>query len=182
MGDNNFGLNEIGSDTDNAAGQGTNGTLAGYLRAIRDVMASVGITSGSGLKATAAAPTYSEGSSDNFSGDLAGNLRTVEKNSAAILAAVTEANAGFSYENLNGAGTTLVKSGAGVLHLANVNTKGTVASVIQIYDGLTAGGTLIAQIDSLNLSGPFQYDVAFATGLTVVVTGTVGPNATIAYR
>ena len=58
--------------------------------------------------------------------------------------------------------------------------KGTIASVVQIYDGLTAGGTLLAQIDSLNLSGQFQYDLAFATGLTIVTTG--APDITAAYR
>ena len=72
--------------------------------------------------------------------------------------------------------------GAGTLHLINVNTKGTVASTIVAYDSLTATGTKIATIDSLNLSGAFQYDIAFATGLTVITTGTAAPDITISYR
>ena len=86
----------------------------------------------------------------------------------------------FLYLGIPTTSTTLVKSGAGVLHLINVNTKGTVASTVTIYDGLSATGTVIGIIDSLNLSGPFQFDVVFNTGLTIVTTG--APNITVSYR
>lgn len=78
--------------------------------------------------------------------------------------------------------TTLVKSGKGKLHLVTVNSKGTVASAITIYDALTATGTPYAIIDSLNLSGTFQYDINFDTGLCIVTTGTVAPNVTVSYQ
>jgi hypothetical protein len=89
---------------------------------------------------------------------------------------------GYTPEVITTATTTLVKSGAGLLHGVTVNSLGTVASTIEIYDALTATGTPIAIIDSLNLSGQFLYDINFATGLTLVTTGTVAPNLTVSYR
>jgi len=89
---------------------------------------------------------------------------------------------GFSHKVINTATTTLVKSSSGMLHSITVNTKGTVASAITVYDALTATGTPWAVIDSLNLSGPFIYDVNFTVGLTIVSTGTVAPNITVSYR
>jgi hypothetical protein len=78
--------------------------------------------------------------------------------------------------------TTLVKGDNAVLGSVVINAKGTVASTVTIYDALTATGTPIATIDSLNLSGNFDFNVALSIGLTVVTTGTVAPNITITYR
>jgi len=89
---------------------------------------------------------------------------------------------GFTPEVITTATTTLVKSGAGLLHGVTVNSLGTVASTIEVYDALTATGTPLAIIDSLTLSGQFLYDINFATGLTLVTTGTVAPNLTVSYR
>lgn len=89
---------------------------------------------------------------------------------------------GFSYANITTATTTTVKSGAGTLNAVTVNTKGTVASTITIYDNTAGSGTKIGTIDSLNLSGQFIFNVAFATGLTLVTTGTVAPDVTVSYR
>jgi hypothetical protein len=97
-----------------------------------------------------------------------------------LAAAVTIA--GFTAQVITTATTTLVRSGAGLLHGITVNSLGTVASTIEVYDALTATGTPIAIIDSLNLSGQFLYDINFATGLTLVTTGTVAPNLTVSYR
>lgn len=87
-----------------------------------------------------------------------------------------------SYLNIATAVTTLVKTGAGMLGRVVINTKGTVASTITIYDALTATGTPIAIIDSLSLSGTFSYDIAFAIGLCIVTTGTAAPNITVTYN
>lgn len=83
---------------------------------------------------------------------------------------------------INTATTTLVKSGSCNLHTITINTKGTVASAVTVYDALTATGTPIAVIDSLNLSGSFTYDVNLLVGLTIVTTGTAAPNITVSYR
>lgn len=85
----------------------------------------------------------------------------------------------FSPKHINTSATTLVKTGAGVLHGVTINTKAT-TSVTTVYDSLTASGTVIAVLDSTNNVGSFLYDVAFTIGLTVVTTGT--PDLTVSYR
>lgn len=89
---------------------------------------------------------------------------------------------GWSFTNISTSTTTTVKSGAGTLHLVTVNTLGTVASSATIYDNTAGSGTIIAIINTLSLSGSFTYDIAFATGCTVVTTGTSAPNITVAYK
>lgn len=96
--------------------------------------------------------------------------------------AVRVNTASFTYSHISTATTTVVKSGAGELHAISVNTKGTVASTITVFDNTAGSGTVIGVIDSLNLSGAFVLDVAFTTGLTIVTTGTVAPDLTVSYR
>lgn len=96
--------------------------------------------------------------------------------------AITSYPFGHSYNHISTATTTTVKSGAGVLHNISVNTLGTVASTCTVYDNTAGSGTVIAVINTLNLSGAFVLDVAFTTGLTFVTTGTVAPDITVSYR
>jgi predicted RecA/RadA family phage recombinase len=88
----------------------------------------------------------------------------------------------YTYGHMSTATTTTHKSGAGTLRSIVVNTKGTVASTITVYDNTAGSGTVIAVIDSLNQAGTFTYDVAFATGLTLVTTGTAAPDVTVSYK
>lgn len=162
--------------------------------------------------ATAAAPSYSEGTANPISQNLTGDLRTIAKQSGTWSVTATQATAAnlnvtaaqggtwtvqlgntpnttpvlvqssFSFNNITTATTTTVKSGAGVIHGVTINTKGTVASTVTIYDNTAGSGSKIAIIDSLNLSGAFFYDAAFATGLTIVTTGTIAPDITVMYR
>jgi hypothetical protein len=91
--------------------------------------------------------------------------------------------AGYTYKNISTAATTTVKSGAGVLHTITINSLGTVASTISVYDNTAGSGTSIAVLNSLTTGqATYIYDVAFATGLTLVTTGTVAPNVTVSYR
>ncbi len=125
------------------------------------------------------------------SGTPAGGVLTIQGQSSMEPVAVDIATqdvpvvveqAGYSLQNITTSTTTTVKSGAGVLHIVNVNTDGTVASTVTIYDNTAGSGTKIATIDSLTLSGPFQYDIAFTIGLTLVTTGTSAPDITVSYR
>ncbi len=90
--------------------------------------------------------------------------------------------AGNTYTNIVTATTTTVKSGAGVLHTVCVNALGTVASSAVVYDNTAGSGTKIATLNTLALLGCQTYDVAFATGLTIVTTGTAAPDITISSR
>lgn len=87
-----------------------------------------------------------------------------------------------SFSNITTSTTTVVKASAGVLKRVVINSKGTVASLTTIYNNTSASGAKIGTIDSLNLSGVFEYDAAFDTGLTIVTTGTVAPDVTVVYQ
>jgi hypothetical protein len=85
----------------------------------------------------------------------------------------------FNYKNIAAAATTLVKTGPGVLHSVTINT--TAAATIGIFDGLTAAGTPIGTIAaSPAIGSAFSFDVAFATGLTIVTAG--ASDITVSYR
>jgi hypothetical protein len=82
--------------------------------------------------------------------------------------------------NITTSTTTVVKTGGGILNSVVVNTKGTTASVVTVYDNTAGSGTKIATIDSLNQVGGYIYGTQFATGLTIVTTG--APDITVTYR
>lgn len=116
---------------------------------------------------------------------------SISPNSAGIVAlggavpgnSVPVVNAGFTYGNMTTATTTTFKSGAGVLHTVTINSLGTVASAVSIFDNTAGSGTSIAVLNSLTTGqGSYTFDVAFATGLTLTTTGTVAPNVTVSYR
>lgn len=89
---------------------------------------------------------------------------------------------GYSFNHISAAATTVVKSGAGVLHTLSVNNLGTVASVTTVYNNTAGSGAVIAVINTLAGQESYIYDVAFDTGLTVVTTGTVAPDVTVSFR
>ena len=87
-------------------------------------------------------------------------------------------NSASSYAHLNSTGTTTIKSGAGILRRVVINTKGGALNTFTVYDNTSGSGTVIAAIDTANgVSGNFEYNVAFSTGLTVV--GAIGTSADI---
>ncbi len=88
-----------------------------------------------------------------------------------------------SYTHIGTSTTTNgIKSAAGTLVRVVVNQTGTVASLITVYDNTTATGTVIAVIDGLTRTGNYDYDCAFATGLSVITTGTAAPDITVVWR
>ena len=90
--------------------------------------------------------------------------------------------AGRSYSNITTNATTTVKSGAGFLHTLCINTKGASANTATVYDNTTATGTKIATLDTTGSVGCLTYDVAFATGLTIVTATGTAPDLTASYR
>ena len=97
-------------------------------------------------------------------------------------AAVSQARlaAGSSYTHITTAATTVVKSGAGVLARINVNTLGS-GSTMTIYDNTAASGTVIAVMTSA-LQTSQTFDVAFATGCTIVTSGGTAADLTVVWR
>ncbi len=97
-------------------------------------------------------------------------------------AAVSSARlaAGNSYSNITTATTTSAKSGAGVLVRVIVNTVGA-GSTLTIYDNTAASGTKIATMTTA-IQCSQEFNVAFATGLTVVSASGSPADITLVYR
>lgn len=90
---------------------------------------------------------------------------------------------GYSFVNITAAAptTTVVKTGAGILHSICFNTP-TATGVVTVYDNTAASGTKIATFTTA--ASPFPYtqilDAAFSTGLTIT-TATATQDITVTY-
>jgi hypothetical protein len=87
----------------------------------------------------------------------------------------------YSYSHQNANGTTTVKSGQGVLHAITINTKGATGNTATIYDNTAASGTIVAVIDTTSQIQTLTLDVAFNTGLTVVLATGTAADITVSY-
>lgn len=92
-----------------------------------------------------------------------------------------------SYSFLNiaaGQATTTVKSGAGNLHSLVLNSAATATNTTTIYDNTAASGTVIAipAVTTATIPVSLIFDIAFATGLTVITATANGGNMTFCFR
>lgn len=78
--------------------------------------------------------------------------------------------------------TTVVKSGAGVLHSIVINTKGGVGNTITVYNNTAGSGTILAIIDSTASVGTLLYDLQFSVGLTIVTATGTAPDITVTFQ
>lgn len=87
---------------------------------------------------------------------------------------------GYSFAHITTSTTTVVKASPGVIRAVVVNSLGTVASTCTVRDD----ATVIAVIDTLTSgnTGTYTFDVACATNITVVTTGTAPPDITVIYN
>lgn len=90
---------------------------------------------------------------------------------------------GYSFQNIVGAATTTVKSGAGTLLKIIIN-KPIALGVITIYDNTAASGTKIGTITNpaaiLQQQLELPYEVKFTTGLTIVTS--LADDITVVYK
>lgn len=90
---------------------------------------------------------------------------------------------GYSYNNIVAAAptTTVVKTGAGILHTITFN-KPTATAVVTVYDNTSAAAPVVGTITipASPLPVTLTYDVAFSTGLTVK-TETAASDITVTY-
>lgn len=104
------------------------------------------------------------------------------------IGAVTHAAAttgGYSFLNIAvGQATTTVKSGAGTLHSIIFNSPAVATNTTTIYDNTAASGTIIAIPLATAVVSPVTliFDIAFATGLTIITAAANGSNMTITYK
>ena len=82
------------------------------------------------------------------------------------------------FNNIKTATTTVVKTGAGVLHKIVVNT--TAAGTIVVYDNTAGSGSTIGTLKASVAENTYIYDTPFTTGLTIV-TGAAS-DITVTYR
>jgi hypothetical protein len=84
--------------------------------------------------------------------------------------------------NITGAATTTVKTGAGILRRIAFN-KFVALGVATIYDNTAGSGTVLATITLpaalLSSNGSIEYNLNFATGLTIVTS--VAFDMTVVY-
>lgn len=85
----------------------------------------------------------------------------------------------WKHSRINTATTTVVKSGAGVLHTITVGTGGA-GSTATVYDNTAGSGTVIAALTTATQIS-LTLDVGFSTGLTVVTVGATPPDLTVSY-
>lgn len=131
------------------------------------------------------ATAYNSGASIPMQMDSAGNQKVTE---ATLLAGedlvnnLIRVNQVFSYQALTSLVTVLVKSGAGFLHSLVVGNMS--GPTIEIYDSLTASGTLIGRINANCPAQTYIFDVAFTTGLTLNPQpgNALLPNASASWR
>jgi hypothetical protein len=88
----------------------------------------------------------------------------------------------YLYSNITTDTTTVVKSGAGVLHTVCFNTP-LATEVTTIFDNTAASGTKIGTwtTPASPVASCILYDVAFTTGLTIL-TATAAGDITVSYR
>ena len=83
-----------------------------------------------------------------------------------------------TYKYIAGASTNILKYGSGTLHkVINNDNSGSVI----VYDGISAGGDIIASIDLTKVLGSLAYDLPYSNGLTVVTTGALA-KITVTYE
>lgn len=88
---------------------------------------------------------------------------------------------GGKYANISTNTTTLVKTGAGILHSLTINTKGASSNTAAIYDGITAGGTLIGTVDTTSGVLNLPYGIQFEVGLCIVTATGTAANLTVSF-
>lgn len=90
---------------------------------------------------------------------------------------------GFNFRNLAANGTTVIRTGRGILHTITINDAGASSNTCTVYDGTSAAGTVIATIDTVTTLFPttLTFDAEFATGLTVVLATGTAANITVTW-
>ncbi len=154
---------------------------------IKDAVTSetVAITNGSGSPSTtpsgsasvplakynATPTTRTEGQFGVLQADSLGNLKETLGTTIAgedIPNDVTKVEFRNNATYISTATTTVVKTGAGLLHTIVVQG-GTTGTIIG-YDNTSAGGTILFSFDTTVALATYTFDISFAVGLTVVTS------------
>ena len=99
---------------------------------------------------------------------------------AEMVAQIGDLAGSFTHISANGT-SAAIKTGAGVLVSATVNTAGAAANVLTLYDSLTGTGTVIAVIDATAI-GQRLSNLKFTTGLSAVLATGTAADITLVWR
>lgn len=156
-----------------------------YPTAISDNLATLGLAASSDANLAGTTPSVVAASQGYlYDGTNMDAARSIGGSfgSATGVAAVEQAGAPYVRISTN-TSTNGIKSGAGILHKVCVNTRGAGSNTATIYDNTTATGTTIAVIDTNTANvACMEYDLAFATGLSVLTATGTPADLTIVYR
>lgn len=171
--------------TNQGVGGGTNWGVSGTVNAnIQVAGTALGVDNTNELKVSLYAKKTTAGDTvltTDTSGNLAMTLLGLIAGEDQTLNRLAIEN-NDTYSNVTASGSTVVKSGAGILSKLTINTKSGATGILVLYDNTAASGTKIATIDVTGGPLTLLYGVAFATGLTASFTGTLGSfDVTISY-
>ncbi len=116
---------------------------------------------------TLSVDTSSQPAPTNFALETGGNLAA----SKTDLDAVSAHLAGHSGLNITDTADHLLHSGAAVLRLVSLNTAA-LTSTLKVYNGTTAGGTLLCTLDGTTAPRAIEFDIACSVGVFAKATGT----------
>ena len=77
--------------------------------------------------------------------------------------------------------TKTLKTGSGTLKSICINIVGAGGSICNVYDNTSATGTPIITIDTDQNYGEKIYNIEFATGLTIEITGGTPPDLLLVF-
>jgi hypothetical protein len=91
-----------------------------------------------------------------------------------------------NYAHLNANGTTLLCPAPCEMQNVNINTLGTAANTLTLYDSATTGGiaagNMIAQFNTTGVVATFNFNVQCRSGLVAVLATGVAADVTICFR
>ena len=93
---------------------------------------------------------------------------------------LTVSQSGTAYNTAANTAGYAIKSSAGTFQGISVNTAG-LTSTATLYDGLSTAGTKLCTISTLAQTS-LQYNIAFSTGLFIVLSGGTPADVTVVYR
>ena len=89
---------------------------------------------------------------------------------------------GLKYYHINANGTTQVSLTIGTLHAIIINTAGGAANTCTVVDSATANIPAIAVIDTTTGVMTLHYDLAFQTGLRIILATGTAADITVVYQ
>lgn len=110
------------------------------------------------------------------------NIRGLDAQSGTASSTYTRTVGDYRAAHISTNATTVVKASPGFLGCVTINTAGATGNTATVYDNTSAAAPVIATINTTAGVETLCYNVAVATGLTVVTATGTAANLTVTYR